>query len=94
LAEALNWTDPPGKVFIDQLPDDIQESIPGIIGTLIFFRIGAADAKELVQDFFPVFTETDLIILPRFHIYLKLLSDGTTSQPSGAATIKKSNSLF
>lgn len=82
--------------FIDQLPEDIQKSILGNAGTLISFRIGAADAKALAQEFFPVFTETDLINLPRYHIYLKLLIDGTISKPFSAITIpiKKGDHLF
>lgn len=82
--------------FIDQLPEDIQKSILGNAGTLISFRIGAADAKVLAQEFLPVFTETDLINLPRYHIYLKLLIDGTTSQPFSAVTVpvKRISILF
>lgn len=83
--------------FIDQLPEDMQKAIIGNVGTLISFRIGAADARVLAQEFFPIFTETDLINLPRYHIYLKLLIDGTTSKPFSAATIPlkwKENSVI
>ncbi len=73
--------------FIDQLPEEIRQSIIGNVGTLVTFRIGAADARVLAEEFFPVFTETDLINLPRYHIYIKLLIDGTTSKPFSAITI-------
>jgi hypothetical protein len=82
--------------FIDQLSEDIRKSILGNAGTLISFRIGVGDAKVLAQEFFPVFTETDLINLPQYHIYLKLLINGTTSKPFSAITIpvKKSKHIF
>lgn len=73
--------------FIDQLPEEIQKSIIGNVGTLISFRIGTADTKILAQEFFPIFSETDLVSLPRYHIYIKLLIDGTTSKPFSAITL-------
>ncbi len=73
--------------FIDQLPEDIQKSILGNAGTLISFRIGASDAKLLAQELLPVFDETDLINLPRYSIYLKLMIDGATSKPFSATTL-------
>ena len=74
--------------YIEQLDERIRAAIFGNIGTIISFRIGAEDAKYLAQEFAPVFNETDLINLPNFHIYLKLMIDGITSQPFSAATLK------
>ncbi|MEP6673658.1 MAG: hypothetical protein ABJA78_00825 [Ferruginibacter sp.] len=73
--------------FTDQVDEDILKAILGNIGTLISFRIGANDAEVLKSEFYPVFDETDLINLPRYHIYLKLLIDGTASQPFSATTL-------
>jgi len=73
--------------YIEQLDERIRAAIFGNIGTLISFRIGAEDAKYLAQEFSPVFDETDLINLPNFHIYLKLMIDGVTSQPFSASTL-------
>lgn len=74
--------------YIEQLDERIRAAIFGNIGTIILFRIGAEDAKYLAQEFAPVFNETDLINLPNFHIYLKLMIDGITSQPFSASTLK------
>lgn len=73
--------------YIDQLHEKILAAILGNVGTLICFRIGASDAKVLEQEFSPVFNSEDLVRLPRYAIYLKLLIDGTTSQPFSATTI-------
>jgi hypothetical protein len=73
--------------FLDQLPEDIQKSIIGNVGTLIAFRVGSRDARILAEEFYPVFSQSDLINLPRYHIYLKLLIDGTTSKPFSAITM-------
>jgi len=73
--------------YIEQLDERIRAAIFGNIGTIISFRIGAEDAKYLAQEFAPVFNEEDLINLPNFHIYLKLMIDGVTSQPFSAMTL-------
>lgn len=73
--------------FVNQLPEDIQKSIIGNIGTLICFRIGNADAVVMAKEFFPVFVETDLTNLPQYHIYLKILIDGTVSKPFSGITL-------
>jgi hypothetical protein len=73
--------------FMEQLSEDIQKAILGNVGTLISFRVGTKDAKLLAEEFYPKFAEHDLINLPRYHIYLKLLIDGTTSRPFSAITL-------
>lgn len=73
--------------YIDQLHEKILAAILGNVGTLICFRIGASDAKILAQEFSPVFNNEDLVSLPQYAIYIKLLIDGTTSQPFSANTL-------
>lgn len=73
--------------YIDQLNDKILAAILGNVGTLICFRIGASDAKILEQEFSPILKSEDLVRLPRYAIYIKLLIDGTTSQPFSAETL-------
>lgn len=73
--------------YIDQLDEKIRTAIFGNAGTIISFRVGTEDAKYLSKEFSPVFNESDLINLPNYHIYLKLMIDGTTSQPFSAITV-------
>jgi len=74
--------------YIEQLDERIRAAIFGNVGTIISFRIGAEDAKYLAREFSPVFDEADLINLPNFHMYLKLMIDGVTSQPFSAITLR------
>jgi CxxC-x17-CxxC domain-containing protein len=73
--------------FIEQLPENVSAAVFGNVGTLISFRVGAADADTLVKEFAPIFTEEDLVNLPAFNIYLKLMIDGVTSDPFSANTL-------
>lgn len=72
--------------FIDQLKEELRKAILGNVGTLISFRVGAADAQLLEMEFTPTFLKEDLIGLPKYHIYLKLMIDGATSHPFSATT--------
>lgn len=70
--------------YIEQLGDTVKAAVFGNIGTLIVFRVGAADAEELVKEFTPTFIEEDLVNLPKYETYLKLMIDGVTSNPFSA----------
>ena len=73
--------------YIDQLAEEVKFAVFGNVGTIVSFRIGAADAEYLVKEFEPVFDETDLVNLTKFHIYLKLMINGVASQAFSAVTI-------
>lgn len=73
--------------YMEQLDDEMRAAILGNVGTLIAFRVGAEDAKYLAREFYPVFSEADLVNLSNHHIYLKLMIDGVTSQPFSAVTL-------
>lgn len=65
----------------------VRDAVFGNVGTMIIFRVGADDADFLEKEFEPEFTAQDLVNLPNFHIYLKLMIDGVTSRPFSAATL-------
>lgn len=73
--------------YILQIHEKIRYAIFGNVGTMIIFRVGADDAKYLTQEVHPVFSEEDLINLPKYSMYLKLMIDGATSKPFSATTI-------
>ncbi|MBP6884269.1 MAG: type IV secretion system DNA-binding domain-containing protein [Candidatus Pacebacteria bacterium] len=65
----------------------VRDAVFGNVGTIIIFRIGAADAEYLEQEFEPEFTPQDMVNLPNYTIYLKLMVDGVTSRPFSAKTL-------
>jgi len=73
--------------YVEQLPETVAASVFGNVGTLVSFRVGAQDAELLVKEYAPVFIEDDLINLPAFNIYLKLMIDGIASDPFSASTL-------
>lgn len=73
--------------YVDQLSDEVREAVFGNVGTIIAYRVGAPDAELLEKEFAPRFMVEDIINLPKYNVYLKLLIDGVTSQPFSATTL-------
>lgn len=74
--------------YMEQLDEETRGAIFGNVGTLISFSVSAEDAEYLSKEFKPVFKEEDLINLPKYNVYLRLMIDGTTSLPFSARTLK------
>ncbi len=53
----------------------IKDAIFGNVGTFASFRIGPEDAEMVAKQFAPVFNEYDLVNIPKYNAYLKLLID-------------------
>ncbi len=70
--------------YVEQLDEKVRAAVFGNVGTMITFRVGAADAEFLAKEYTPVFDETDLVNLTKFDIYLKLMIDGVASEPFSA----------
>ncbi len=77
--------------YIGQLVTDVstkvRDAVFGNVGTMIAFRIGAADAEFLESEFEPEFVPQDFVNLPNYTVYLKLMVDGVTSRPFSAKTL-------
>lgn len=73
--------------YITQLSEPVRDAVFGNVGTMITFRVGSPDAMFMESEFMPRFTPEDLINLPKYGIYLKLMIDGIASQPFSALTL-------
>jgi len=65
----------------------VRDAVFGNVGTMVTFRIGAADAEFLEPEFMPEFLQQDLVNLAKHNIYLKLMIDGVASRPFSATTL-------
>ena len=73
--------------YMSQLELSVRDAALGNAGSLITFRLGPRDAPVIVREFLPKFEVTDLLNLPRFHAYVRLLIDGDVSRPFSATTL-------
>lgn len=67
--------------FIGQMDEEVKNAIFGNVGTQICFRVGVTDANYMQREFQPIFTETDLINVERFHAYMKTIVDNEPVAP-------------
>jgi len=73
--------------YIAQMDESVRDAVFGNVGTMITFRVGAADAEFMEKEFAPEFTMNDIVNLSFAHIYLKLMIDGVASRPFSASTL-------
>jgi len=67
--------------FIGQMEEEVKNAVFGNVGTLIAFRLGVTDASYVQREFQPVFTESDLINVERFHAYMKTIVNNEPVPP-------------
>jgi hypothetical protein len=72
--------------YLSQIEPAVRDAIIGNAGTIISFRLGLADAEILGKEFYPEFSMHDLVSLPNYHVYLKLMIDGVASRSFSAET--------
>lgn len=73
--------------YVNQIDERVRDAIFGNAGSIISFRVGAMDAEFLEKEFEPVFTANDLVNLPKYQIYLKLMIDGIAGDAFSATTL-------
>lgn len=76
-----------GHQYIEQLDEKVRAAVFGNVGTISAFRVGAPDAEFLEKEFMPEFTATDLVNLPKWNVYIKLMIDGIASHPFSATPL-------
>lgn len=73
--------------YVNQIDERVRDAIFGNAGSIVSFRIGATDAEFLEKEFEPIFTANDIVNLPKYQIYLKLMIDGIAGDAFSATTL-------
>lgn len=73
--------------YVNQIDEKVRDAIFGNAGSIVSFRVGATDAEFLEKEFEPVFTANDIVNLPKFQVYLKLMIDGIAGDAFSATTL-------
>jgi len=72
--------------YIEQLDEKIRAAVIGNAGTLVAFRMGAADAEFFVKEFDPLKPD-DLTNIDKYNFYIKELIDGAPTRPFNGQSI-------
>lgn len=73
--------------YTSQLLPEIRDAIFGNVGTIISFTLGHDDATVLAAQFKAMTGVNDLISLPKFTAYTRLMIDGISSDPFSMKTL-------
>ena len=79
--------------FIAQLEDNIRDAVFGNVGSITAFRVGTEDAEYLEKQFAPVFSAADLMNIPNYHAYVRVLAEGTPTKPFSIKTMPPPETL-
>lgn len=71
--------------YIAQLDPVIKDAVFGNVGSMAVFRVGNEDAQMLENQFHPVFSVHDIMNIPNFNAYMKILANGVPTQPFSVA---------
>ena len=74
--------------YMEQLEETVQSAVFGNVGTLAMFRLGARDVEVLEKEVRPTLNAQDLLHLPKYQIYVRLMVDGVATEPFSALTLK------
>ncbi len=73
--------------YLDQFAPEVRASILGNVGTLVVFRVGAADAARLAKELGSPTDPEDLTYLPNRSFWVRLLVDGVAIPPFTGETL-------
>ena len=73
--------------YTSQLQPEIRDAIFGNVGTIISFTLGHDDAVQMAAQFKDMTSINDLISLPKYTAYTRLMIDGISSDPFSMKTL-------
>ena len=73
--------------YLAQMDEATLDAVFGNVGSLLVFQIGARDAEILTEQLGGDVTPPDLMALPRYRAYARLLIDGMPSRPFSIETL-------
>jgi hypothetical protein len=65
----------------------LRDAVFGNVGTLVSFQIGAEDAEVFSEQFEEMATPNDILSLPKYHAYMRLMVAGMASKPFSVSTL-------
>jgi hypothetical protein len=74
--------------FLDQIEERTLQAIFGNVGSLLVFAVGPNDADVLATQLGGTVTSADLIALPKYRAYLRLMIDGVARPAFSIETIE------
>ncbi len=75
------------QLLINDNNTSLRDAVFGNVGSIISFQVGSDDAESLSLQFEEMVTPKDILSLPKYHAYSRLMIDGIPSKPFSISTL-------
>ncbi len=69
----------------------LKDAVFGNVGSMVCFQVGADDSEDLSLQFEEMIAPKDILSLPKYHAYLRLMISGMPSKPFSVSTLPPPN---
>src|SRR6185295_7982657 len=76
-----------GQLLIGDGKTTLRDAVFGNVGSMVSFQVGSDDAEELSLQFEEMVVVNDILSLPKYHAYLRLMVNGMASKPFSVSTL-------
>lgn len=76
-----------GQLTIAGNDTSLRDAVFGNVGSMVSFQVGSDDAEDLSLQFEEMLTANDILSLPKYHAYIRLMIDGVSSKPFSVSTL-------
>jgi hypothetical protein len=76
-----------GQLTIGQNDNSLRDAVFGNVGSMVSFQVGSDDAETISLQFEEMVTQNDILSLPKYHAYIRLMIDGISSKPFSVSTL-------
>lgn len=76
-----------GQLLIDNASTVLRDAVFGNVGSIVCFQVGSDDAEPLSEQFEEMVSSKDILSLPKYHAYMRLMIKGIPSKPFSISTL-------
>ncbi len=76
-----------GQLMIGGSDSSLKDAVFGNVGSIVSFQVGSDDAEPLSLQFEEMAMPKDILSLPKYHAYMRVLIDGIATKPFSVATL-------
>ncbi len=73
--------------YTAQMPDEVRDAVFGNVGSMLSFQVGFDDAEYFSNQFSEEVLPNDIVSLPKYNCYTKLMIDGMPSRTFSLSTL-------
>jgi hypothetical protein len=76
-----------GQLTLGDNSSALKDAVFGNVGSMTCFQIGSEDAEEFSMQFEEMVQPKDILSLPKYHAYMRLMVSGMPSKPFSVSTL-------